>query len=48
LSRVTVIDFGLRTTCGTPAFVAPEIIKGDPYGKEVDMWAVGICISGVD
>ena len=28
---------GLTTACGTPGYVAPEIINGKPYSKEVDM-----------
>mmetsp|Transcript_9982 Transcript_9982/g.19589 ORF Transcript_9982/g.19589 Transcript_9982/m.19589 type:complete len:351 (+) Transcript_9982:289-1341(+) len=32
----------LKTTCGTPGYVAPEIISGRPYGKEVDMWSLGV------
>ena len=27
--------------CGTPGYVAPEIIEGKKYGKTVDMWALG-------
>lgn len=34
--------------CGTPLYLAPEMIKaaagkngGNPYGKEIDLWAVG-------
>lgn len=34
---------GLSTRCGTPAFVAPEIILGKKYGVSVDMWSIG-CI----
>jgi calcium/calmodulin-dependent protein kinase I len=36
-------DGGLTTRCGTPAFVAPEIILGNVYGESVDMWSIG-CI----
>ena len=32
---------GLRTRCGTPAFVAPEILLGVPYGSSVDCWSCG-------
>lgn len=34
---------GLTTRCGTPAFVAPEIILGTKYKETVDMWSIG-CI----
>ncbi len=34
---------GLTTRCGTPAFVAPEIILGTHYNESVDMWSIG-CI----
>ncbi|RUS90298.1 hypothetical protein EGW08_001896, partial [Elysia chlorotica] len=43
-------DFGLAmevkeliyTVCGTPTYVAPEILTEVGYGLEVDMWAVGV------
>ncbi|GFO00432.1 serine/threonine-protein kinase dclk3 [Plakobranchus ocellatus] len=43
-------DFGLAmevkeliyTVCGTPTYVAPEILTEIGYGLEVDMWAVGV------
>jgi serine/threonine protein kinase len=37
-------DEGLKTRCGTPAFVAPEIIKGQAYKQQVDMWSCGCLI----
>lgn len=34
---------GLMTTpVGTPSFIAPEILKGLPYGREIDMFACGV------
>lgn len=36
-----VPDEGLKTRCGTPAFVAPEILVGNRYDTQADMWSVG-------
>ncbi|KAI8890596.1 Pkinase-domain-containing protein [Backusella circina FSU 941] len=32
----------LRTTCGTPGYMAPEIYKKTGHGKPVDLWAIGV------
>ncbi|KAG7364801.1 serine/threonine protein kinase [Nitzschia inconspicua] len=39
-----VTEEGLKTRCGTPAFVAPEIILGERYKTSVDMWSIGVIL----
>ncbi|PFH31570.1 CMGC kinase, CK2 family [Besnoitia besnoiti] len=41
-----ILEFTLqqvRTQCGTPAFMAPELCQGKPYQTPADIWALG-CI----
>jgi len=56
LGNVVMTDFGLSkqglvssdsrtaTFCGTPEYLAPEIIKGEDYTKAIDWWSVGTLI----
>ena len=38
----TTSDGLLHTACGTPGYVAPEILRQKPYGAEVDIWSLGV------
>ena len=54
VNGLKIADFGfatkclhnekLKTRCGTPAFVAPEILIGTDYNMAVDVWSCGVIV----
>jgi len=51
--EIKLADFGLSkvyngqamfTACGTPYYVAPEILTGDGYNSKIDTWAAGVLL----
>uniref|UniRef100_A0A0A9WRU7 non-specific serine/threonine protein kinase n=1 Tax=Lygus hesperus TaxID=30085 RepID=A0A0A9WRU7_LYGHE len=39
-----VVNEPLLTVCGTPTYVAPEILTETGYGLEIDVWAMGVIL----
>ncbi|XP_065571351.1 serine/threonine-protein kinase S6KL-like isoform X3 [Artemia franciscana] len=49
-----IVDFGLskwlklgdrtNTICGTLFYMAPEVLKGEPYSHAVDYWSLGVVV----
>ncbi|XP_019374883.1 PREDICTED: death-associated protein kinase 2-like isoform X2 [Gavialis gangeticus] len=50
--KIKIIDFGLaqkledgatfKSLCGTPQYIAPEVINYEPLSSATDMWSIGV------
>jgi len=34
----------MKTACGTPGYVAPEVLAHDQYSSQVDLWSIGVIV----
>eukprot|EP00929_Paragymnodinium_shiwhaense_P083190 TRINITY_DN44232_c0_g1_i1.p1 TRINITY_DN44232_c0_g1~~TRINITY_DN44232_c0_g1_i1.p1 ORF type:complete len:1106 (+),score=183.73 TRINITY_DN44232_c0_g1_i1:189-3506(+) len=53
-SLIKLVDFGLATPewdeeamkmrCGSPGYIAPEVLRGEKYGCKIDCFAIGVLV----
>jgi len=57
-NNIRIVDFGLsnvftvsnplmKTTCGSPAYAAPEMVSNQPYSSMADIWSTGILLFAI-
>jgi serine/threonine protein kinase len=43
-AKLIASDKVMATACGTPGYVAPEVLNNEPYTSKVDTWSLGVII----
>lgn len=44
VSKQTIHGAQMKEQCGTPAYIAPEILRNKGYGLNVDLWSAGVVL----
>lgn len=44
VSKQTTQGSQMKEQCGTPAYIAPEILRNKGYGLNVDLWSAGVVL----
>lgn len=44
LAKIVGEESFMKTLCGTPNYIAPEVLAQSNYNKAVDCWSLGVIL----